>query len=445
MITATPFIEINGTEVPASLDAYQDEILALSGLSMDWGFDDYFSETEPTTLRFSLLDPTGEWAINRTLTGAEVRIGYRWGSGGSDWRYIFRGMITDAVMSPRSLGQEKNGRNGYIIDLNCIDRVGQLGNVLFNYSISGSNIGTIALVNAIKAAAGSLLDNITLNSNLLKREELTNASALTVLQTLYSGIGQKLCYDPHTNTIEGRSAWATKTQGFATLYKSENGLAKVKKAASMYNMYPHTWIDGGLLESGGQLSKDLSKAITDVSVVGYDVNDVEHTQTRTVNLPDASGIGKRTAALTTTTYAYSSTIADIVKNVAEYTYGKWTIEDPVWDVNRSGGFISTAAAQYWLTPVYNYGEVYLAGSALAQMPDFYPLYRLAGGQITYADGWKLALHLLPDGYDLNFRIPVTFDLIETENTTPLTLADFDESVRLSDFNNIIKPYKETWT
>lgn len=182
MITATPFIEINGAVVPASLDQYQDEVLALSGLSMDWGFDDYFSETQPTTLRFSLLDPTGEWAISRTLTGAEVRIGYRWGTGGSDWRYIFRGMITDAAMSPRNLGREKDARHGYVIDLNCIDRVGQLGNVLFSYSISGSNIGTVALVNAIKAAAGNLLADITLNSNLLKREELVNVSALDVLQ-----------------------------------------------------------------------------------------------------------------------------------------------------------------------------------------------------------------------------------------------------------------------
>lgn len=445
MITATPFIEINGAVVPASLDQYQDEVLALSGLSMDWGFDDYFSETQPTTLRFSLLDPTGEWAINRTLTGAEVRIGYRWGTGGSDWRYIFRGMITDAAMSPRNLGREKDARHGYVIDLNCIDRVGQLGNVLLSYSISGSNIGTIALVNAIKAAAGSLLADITLNSNLLKRDELVNVSALDVLQTLYSGIGQKLCYDPHTNTISGRTAWAVKSQIFMTLYKAENGLAKVKKPASLYNLHPHTWIDAGVLESGGQLSKDLSKAITNVSVVGYDVNDIEHTQTRTVSLPDASGIGKRTAALTTTTYAYSSTLADIVKNVAEYTYGKWTIDDPVWDVERSGGFISTAAAQYWLTPMYNYGEVYLAGSALAQMPNFVPLYRLAGGRISYDDGWQIALHLLPDGYDLAYRLPVTFDQIETENTTPLTLAGFDESVRLADFDNIIRPYKETWT
>lgn len=70
-VTVRPTITIDGIPVACQADALDTEPVAVAGLEIQWGRDDYQSSSvSPSSARLELIDTSGEWS--RRIRQAEA-------------------------------------------------------------------------------------------------------------------------------------------------------------------------------------------------------------------------------------------------------------------------------------------------------------------------------------------------------------------------------------
>jgi hypothetical protein len=85
-----PQITVGGVTLPGSLtDA--TTIIALGGLTIDWGRDDIYARIEPSRLRLEVLDRVGTWSVDPNRYGESVRVVLP----GQSNRVLFRGTVVE--------------------------------------------------------------------------------------------------------------------------------------------------------------------------------------------------------------------------------------------------------------------------------------------------------------------------------------------------------------
>lgn len=445
-----PQVWIAGEYVPTSA-AGDPTHIGLEGLKIEWGSHERFVDIIPATLTFTILDPTGEWIADKVLSGTDIKVAYTWWDG-SKWdnRYMFRGMITAANITPRKLEKEANEDHGYYVDIVATDRIGQLGNTYVSFDASATNERRTLRYRAdkINEAAGNTFSGIvTANEPVygMIPEVYTNSAALTVLDDLYRGAQYaRPEYDPHTNRIE-RGRWETITYwNFAAFCKDEDSGKYMLGMPRHPNVFDDSKRGINLIytlpaedvESDGVLTQDVDSSITNISIKYYKSTqgaEKEFYSRIAVNIPNYKGIGNRTWNFETKFYDYDAAPLLALESEAKYNLWRWRLEDVKWTTKRTGGFKTTTHMHMWLQPRSNDMRIFLNGSAHGHLKDYVPIYSLLGNTITYRDdAWHFEPKLAPYGYDTAMLEPITFTRWGTGTTNNPQFSELHESIRLSD-------------
>ena len=461
----TPQIWIGGVYVPLA-DSEGNSHIALDGLSIDWGNDERFVDTAPATLTLRILDKTGSWAGNQVLPGQDIKVAYLWKSGATTTnRYMFRGMITTANMTPRQWEKESDEDKGYYVSITATDRIGQLGNVYLNFA---ANTDTTRKgqyrANKINEAAGNTFAYINCHNQNMVHEVFTNSSALTVLNELYTGwVSSKPEYDPRTNGIEIGYWNNTRMKNFLGFYQDPKRGNKYVLALPAYPLFTQELVVAGrekvkattdiparFMESDGALEHDLSRAITQISVKYYQYADTEQTGSEqfyreNVTFPGSKGIGQRTWQAETKLIGYGSSYSDDLAAEARDSLWRWKAGDSTLLVDKLGGFRTEDEMHKWLQPRSNNHKIFINGSGHSTIEGYMPVYTVIGGRLTYTNGgWAIGTKLASDGYEMSFLDPVTFARWGGSAPNP-TIGEMDDSITLVDLKFVDKTITELQT
>lgn len=220
-VIVRPTITIDGIPVACHADALDTEPVAVSGLEIQWGRDDYQSSSvSPSSARLELIDTSGEWASRirqAEALGRKVQITWIGESVAADAPdaepeiigpvVMFRGRIMAAEAMPSHI-VASDGRRGWLITLELADRTADYGNGFSGDQewSRGSMIHRANQIKAIGLEAGAEIDAVYFwpgyTQSRARPMEVHGKSALTLLGEFYESMGNDTyAYDPDENVI----------------------------------------------------------------------------------------------------------------------------------------------------------------------------------------------------------------------------------------------------
>lgn len=114
-----PAVTIGSTVIPDSLDD-SATIIALAGLTLDWGKEDVYARVDPSMLALELMDRDGIWSADTARYGELVRIALPSG------RVIFRGSVTETHMILTNISTESGIERVWRTTIRAVDILADL-------------------------------------------------------------------------------------------------------------------------------------------------------------------------------------------------------------------------------------------------------------------------------------------------------------------------------
>lgn len=220
-VIVKPSITIDGELIPCTADALDTAPVAVEGISVVWGLDDYqSSSTSPASATIALIDTTSVWAdrIRRSQAiGLKVVISWVGESTAADDPLadpdligpvvMFRGRVMAAEARPSSV-KASSGRRAWIITLELADRTADYGNG-FPVEQDWPRNTMLRRANQIRdigLAAGSEINDVFFWPGYVASEarpmEVHGKSALELMAEFYASMGNDTySYDPDQNVI----------------------------------------------------------------------------------------------------------------------------------------------------------------------------------------------------------------------------------------------------
>ncbi|WP_218711556.1 hypothetical protein [Arthrobacter sp. BF1] len=440
MINPIPYIKINGTTIPAGLNADGDfTSVVASGFTLQWGRSDYLDQPQAGSLSVTLYDKSGTWATSQDLIGLSVEAGMTY-SGKT--RIIFRGRIMDAELSY----VQTNEQPIFALALNCSDKIGELGQTYIADTPFGRESYSDRRDRLMSLGANKIIAGIGGGLNpWLSEMDSGDSSILSHIERLFESVGDRMSYDPTTNRLEamGRLEMSGKVLRLALndtgMYGVELNLDEGSSPRSNLPAY-------GLTAQGG-LRRSISSGITEVRI-GYKthgndyIGEAEAVYVKSTGLNETtlgrrvlkvdSGIGvSRFANGNMINFGDVTYLADQYVEMAQSEARQWIHPPVTWDSRLNGGFRTEAELFALLRCFEVRAPVYFQNSIYNSINTQTPVYRIIGGTVEFVGGpeggWISTVNLGPIKVNTT-DAPVTWATINTSTTETVTWELLDNSV-----------------
>ncbi|MCP2281061.1 hypothetical protein [Nocardia amikacinitolerans] len=387
----TPYIVFDGERVECSAAKSSTAPLALAGIKVDWGRDDYISHARPGTAQLAILDRTGTWAAK---VGAKQVIGRRielhWEHpGGASLRW-FAGRVTGAVAKPAAL----DGTGGWVIAITAAAKDADLGNVIMSPGTWPAETMITRANRIADAAAPADIDEFYFYPGSVNIQcwplDVKGRDLHGLCDEFYMSMGDTYSYHPHTNVVRHlyRRSYAVNIY----LVQMPDGLVYVQASNIIYDSqtYKGTGLAGCETHTDDGIQLAPNSVVTRVQVDwknapggGADVTTVAQTS-------EGDSNGRRTVQFTSWIDNGIHIDPMVTEVLARGQYeGALPKHPPVtWDTRRTGGFHSQAEAEVFTLAAETQGAVYVSSSIYtAWLSDIWPVFAIIGGTIEYDGGW----------------------------------------------------------
>lgn len=437
MLSPTPYVVIDGVEIPAGLDANGDfESVVAGRFSITWGREDYMDQPQAGTAAVTIFDKLGAYASEGDIIGLTVVIGMRWPGKN---QIIFRGRITDAELI---YVRTKVG-NVFGLELSCTDKLGELGQTYVANQTWPSEYYPNRIDRIMTAGANKIVAGIGGGlSPTLNTTDTGDTTLLSLVQDAMEGVGDRMAYDPATNRVEaiGRLTISGHTLRLAL---NDSGMYGVEldSGYSEEASIPST----GLQVSAG-MRRSIASGITEVRV-GHSRFDMATEQRGAFVSVKSTGLnetrlGRRVLKVDTQLYDVKLSTGEVINDVwiqrllDEYVDmalqegRQWSPPPLTWDSRLNGGFRSEAEMFALLRCTEKRHPVYFPQSVYNDVGTQPPIYRIIGGTVEYIagkkKGWISTVNLGP--VKVNQNAAVTWETINTSTTETVTWELLDDSV-----------------
>lgn len=126
-----PTLTVAGKVISSTTD--YTGVMAIEDLQFDWGTDNLLDPIPPSTLRATILDPTGLWATGADLIGSAVTVDrVQHPSTVQPSPTMFRGRITDATIEPRKVRHPVSGADVlvWVVRFTAADKLAELAKLI---------------------------------------------------------------------------------------------------------------------------------------------------------------------------------------------------------------------------------------------------------------------------------------------------------------------------
>lgn len=428
-----PVLVFDGDTVQCSTTRKNTSPLALDGIKVDWGRDDYISHARPATAQLAIFDRTGEWAAKVTAKQVIGRTVELWWVLGSAAQRYFVGRVTGAKARPVT----RDGSGGWAIAITAAARDAELGNVVMSPGTWPTET-MITRANRIAAAAapagiaGFYFYPGSVNIQCWPLD-VNGRDLHSLCDEFYMSMGDTYSYNPSTNNV--RHLYRRYYDQAIYLVQMPDGLIYIQTGNIVYDgiTYKGIGLAGCETYTDDGIELAPNSVVTRVQATWKNAPGGLADVTTVVQAPEGDTNGRRTVQLKTWIDNGIHVDPMVTEVLARGTYeGALPKHPPItWDTRRTGGFHSQAEAEVLLLAAETQGGVYISGSIYsAWLPDIIPVAAIIGGTIEYDGGWI---------------VTVTLQYIWKKNTTaPIRWQDLNVNLKWRTGNSYDLSPSVTW-
>ncbi|MBF6483839.1 hypothetical protein IU431_06665 [Nocardia otitidiscaviarum] len=392
-----PYLVFDGERVECDADLIGTAPLALAGIKVDWGRDDYISHARPGTAQLSILDRTGTWAAKVSAKQVIGRTFELWWehSGGASQRW-FAGRVTGAVARPANL----DSSGGWVVALTAAARDADLGNVIMAPGTWPTETMIVRANRIADAAVPAGIDEFYFYPGSVDIQcwplDVKGRDLHALCDEFYMSMGDTYSYHPHTNVI--RHLYRRSYDALIYLVQMPDGLVYVQAGNTVYDSqtYKGTGLPGCETYTDDGIELAPNSVVTRVQVGWKDAPGGLQDVTTVAQTPEGDSNGRRTVQITSWIDNGIHIDPMVAEVLARGTYeGALPKHPPVtWDTRRTGGFHSQAEAEVFTLAAETQGVVYISSSIYsAWLPNIIPICAIIGGTIEYDGGWIITTTL----------------------------------------------------
>ncbi|MBF6085301.1 hypothetical protein IU485_28430 [Nocardia cyriacigeorgica] len=432
-----PVIVFDGERVQCDADMIGTAPLALAGLKVDWGRDDYISHARPGTAQLAILDRTGTWSDKVTakrVIGRPIELWWELGSASQRW---FAGRVTGAVARPAT----KDGTGGWIIAITAAAKDADLGNIVMAPGTWPTETMIVRANRIADAAVPADIDEFYFYPGSVDIQcwplDVNGRDLHSLCNEFYMSMGDTYSYHPHTNVV--RHLYRRSYPMHIYLVIMPDGLIYVQAANITYDgiSYKGTGLAGCQTNTDDGIQLAPNSVVTRVQATWKDAPNGLQDVTTVVQTPEGDSNGRRTVQLTTWIDNGIHVDPMVAEVLARGQYEGALPKHPAvtWDTRRTGGFRTETEARVFTLAAETQGAVYVSASIYTGwLPSIWPVFAIIGGTIEYDGGWIITC-TLQYIWKTNPTDPVTWDALDPA----MTWDQLAPSVSWNDFAYLTLP------
>lgn len=445
-----PTITIDGVELPGEWDGLS--LVALDEVSIHWGREGLFDETEPATLTVYVIDPAGDWATNGDLIGTPITV-----DRATPTTRMFRGRIADVNVKPTTVYNPLTEKFERVwrTELLCTDPLTDLAQSITGGPGAPGGGVAIGVWPARSTPGARVTDLFTMGAG----------NIVTTIET------------PVPTPVPGQTAWVKShpsTESISHLDLIRALYKYIPLAHADYDPTTHGIVlglpadnddlalvlDGGLMTlqpvSGVALPAS-SVIITDELAINSGVDsaiDAVQVNWRTYS-PDTDVVaqtltsrydpaarGRRVLLIESDIYyiaQHAINVANATAAIVDEVNGLFSVPQGLrLDLRRFT--YDDALIDIVLDTKTQPTAIYMAGSILAPLPNVGPMFQLIGATITWHN--RAPGSTLPAGWTVDLQLAPTVGQVAgvgmqalVTNSTP-TMADFDPALTMGELGYV---------
>ncbi|WP_194820532.1 hypothetical protein [Nocardia sp. XZ_19_385] len=386
----TPYIVFDGERVQCDADLIGTAPLALAGIKVDWGRDDYISHSRPGTAQLSILDRTGTWAEKvtaKSVIGRRISLHWEHTASGTSQRW-FAGRVTGAVARPASTP------GAWIISITAAAKDADMGNIVMSPGTWPTETMITRANRIATAAAPAEIEAFYFYPGSVNIQcwplDIKGRDLHSLADEFYMSMGDTYSYHPHTNVVRHlyRRSYAVNI----FLVQMPDGLVYVQASNINYDsqVYKGTGLPGCETSTDEGIQLAPNSVVTRVQVGWKEAPSGGTDVTTVVQTSEGDTNGRRTVQFTSWIDNGVHIDPMVTEVLARGQYeGALPKHPPVtWDTRRTHGFHSQAEAEVFTLAAETQGAVYISGSIYsAWLPNIVPVAAIIGGTIEYDGGW----------------------------------------------------------
>ncbi|GAA3342983.1 hypothetical protein GCM10017714_33680 [Curtobacterium pusillum] len=464
-------VNVDGQTIRGDWDG--TETVAVANITIAWGRDSLYDETEPDTCTLYVIDPTGDWLGASKRTGSKLEV-YQVANS----RRVFLGAVSGTDMRQIKVVNPKTGQREprWFVKLTASGRLGALSESVFPgemgaESLEGlggwgeSNINSLqekylsrgmsTIVSDI-GRAPSVGDSSVLVRRMNQVTASERANSLDLVARIYRA-GEPLGfvnYDPETNAI---ACGITADAGTLRLVYS-GGVTQIAPTGSNSVAVSADLVAVNDSDDASTAAGDSVDAVSVAYVwYGKDPKLTDGAQKRTVYI---DSLIERTTDRNATSNTHrvleiDSQLMNLQQSEFGYDVGPtnkapgWLADGIVAKVNTLNGQLrlppvtfdekrlpldSDALTWSFLRPVHDGRAIYFTGSKYNTLAGAGPMFQIIGGTLTFDGAWSHEVTLAPAVGNAARADLSIGDLFGS--TSAATLGSFDSPIRLGDFATI---------
>lgn len=137
-----PTIKVLGRSIPCEFTWRGENAVVMDGIEIEWGRDALYDQTNPSELRFDLIDPTGRLASDPALFGAPITVETAFG-------IMFRGRIDALSLEPYPINDVNPNvpKDGWLVKVSATDVIAELAKLVVPERVGPDNGWTLGPYN----------------------------------------------------------------------------------------------------------------------------------------------------------------------------------------------------------------------------------------------------------------------------------------------------------
>lgn len=447
------------------------ETVAVANISITWGRDSLYDDTEPDTCTLYVIDPTGDWLGASKRTGSDVAVFQA-----ANNRRVFLGAVSGTEMRQIKVVSPKTGQRElrWFVKLTASGRLGALSESVFPGEMGAESLEGLGgwgedYINEIQPkylarGMGTIVADIgrvpdldaALNVGRRMNQVAASkrANSLDLIARLYRA-GEPLgfvSYDPATNAVScGITAQASPLR---LVYSG--GVTRIAGTGSNAVTVPADKVAVSDTDDASTAARDSIDAVSVAYVwYGKDPKLTDGAQKRTVYI---DGLVERATARnagssTHRVFEIDSQLMALQQSEFGYDVTRynrspgWLADAVVAKVNTLNGQLRLPPVRFdekrlplgsdnltwsFLRPVFDGRAIYFAGSKYNALVGAGPMYQIVGGTLTFDGSWCHEVRLAPAVGNTTGDLT----LAQLFGTSAATLGSLDPSIRLGDLATV---------
>ncbi|QFG13045.1 minor tail protein [Gordonia phage Schiebs] len=399
MFNPRPVVYLDGGRVQCATAQLDTAPLALDGIVVDWGRDDYISHATPATAQLALIDRTGTLA-NRANTRALIGrpLVLEWedpANTSTRWRW-FAGRVTSAVAKPHRTGStlaHSAGRD-WVVSITAAAKDADLGQVMTLPEVWPTQTMLDRAVKLRALAAPAQIAEFYFYPGSTGVScwplDVKGRDLKSLVDEFYMSMGDTYSYHPNTNVV--RHIYRRKYVAPLRLQRLvSDDLVHVTAPAIAYDgqTYPAASIPGDQATTEDGIELAPNSTVTRVEASWKDRPSGGNDWTSVATAPEGDQNGRRTVTFTSWIddgLYLDPVLAEVLARGQEE--GSVPKHPPIrWDTRPAGGFKSVDEARALVNAAETQGLLTVTGSMFAEWIGRRPVYAILGGTIEYRGGW----------------------------------------------------------